>query len=134
MANAVAFDFVLELAGTIELPPSRGVFANAGLILFQRQSLPSDPIGVFSLTLTNVVIGSSIQLESQDGSTTFGNSVAVSSTPNFLLQAYAAGSPLNDVRIKVRKGSSAPFYRPFETLTTAIVGSQSIYVAQQQDD
>lgn len=96
-------------------------------------SFPTDPIGNFTLTLTNVVTGSSIQIESQDGSTTLHNSTAAGSTVNITLQAYAAGSPLNDLRIKVRKGSAAPYYQPYETLTTAVVGAQSIYVSQIPD-
>lgn len=101
---------------------SSGVFA-----------FPTDPIGNFALTLTNVVTGSAIQIESQDGSTTLHNSTAAGSTVNITLQAYAAGSPLNDLRIKVRKGSAAPYYQPYETLTTAVVGAQSIYVSQIPD-
>ena len=101
---------------------SSGVFA-----------FPTDPIGNFALTLTNVVTGSSIQIESQDGSTTLHNSTAAGATVNITLQAYAAGSPLNDLRIKVRKESAAPYYQPYETLTTAVVGAQSIYVSQIPD-
>lgn len=101
---------------------SSGVFA-----------FPTDPIGNFALTLTNVVTGSSIQIESQDGSTTLHNSTAAGATVNITLQAYAAGSPLNELRIKVRKGSAAPYYQPYETLTTAVVGAQSIYVSQIPD-
>ena len=96
-------------------------------------SFPTDPIGNFTLTLTNVVTGSAIQVESQDGSTTLHNSTAAGATVNITLQAYAAGSPLNDLRIKVRKGSAAPYYQPYETLTTAVVGAQSIYVSQIPD-
>lgn len=99
----------------------------------QFQVLPTDTIGTFTLTLTNVVTGSAIQIESQDGSTTLHNSTAAGSTVNITLQAYAAGSPLNDLRIKVRKGSAAPYYQPYETLTTAVVGAQSIYVSQIPD-
>ena len=101
---------------------SSGVFA-----------FPTDPIGNFALTLTNVVTGSAIQIESQDGTTTLHNSTAAGSTVNITLQAYTAGSPLNDLRIKVRKGSAAPYYQPYETLTTAVVGAQSIYVSQIPD-
>ncbi len=101
---------------------SSGVFA-----------FPTDPIGNFALTLTNVVTGSAIQIESQDGTTTLHNSTAAGSTVNITLQAYAAGSNLNDLRIKVRKGSAAPYYQPYETLTTAVVGAQSIYVSQIPD-
>lgn len=98
------------------------------------QALPTDPVGVFTLTLTNVVVGSAIQVEDQAGTTTLYNGTAASSSPVLTLSAYATGSGLNSLRIKVRKGSASPFYRPFETLTTAIVGSQSIYVAQIPDE
>ena len=99
-----------------------------------RASLPNDPIGNFNLTLTNLVVGSSVQLESQDGTTTLYNGTASSSSTLINLQAYAGGSPINSLRIKVRKGSSYPYYRPYETLATAIVGSQSLYVSQIPDE
>ena len=133
MANAVAFDYYPDLAGTFELPANRGVFSSTGLILFQRQSLPTDPIGIFALTLNNIVTGSSLQIESQDSSTVFHNSVVTGTTKSVALQVYASGSPLNALRIKVRKGSVEPFYRPYETLLSAVVGAQSIYVSQIPD-
>ena len=133
MSNAMFFD-IASVAGTLEMPAIRGRCQTNGLMSLSRQSLVTDPVGVFALTLTNVVVGSAIQVEDQAGTTTLYNGTAASSTPLINLSAYAGGSALNSLRIKVRKGSSAPFYRPFETLTTAVVGSQSIFVAQQQDD
>ena len=114
-------------------PMSRGNAVHLGPVALGVARFSTDPIGNFALTLTNVVTGSAIQIESQDGTTTLHNSTAAGSTVNITLQAYAAGSPLNDLRIKVRKGSAAPYYQPYETLTTAIVGSQSIYVSQIPD-
>ena len=134
MSNAVAFDYYPELAGTFELPATRGVFGSTGLILFQRQSLATDPIGTFALTLTNVVVGSAIQIEDQAGTTTLYNGTAATGSPLINLSAYAGGSGLNNLRIKVRKGSASPYYIPWETVTTALVGSQSIYVAQIPDE
>lgn len=99
-----------------------------------QQLLPTDPIGAFALTLTNVVVGSVVQVEDQAGTTTLHNSTAATGTVLINLSAYSGGNPLNDLRIKVRKGSASPFYRPFETLTTAVIGSQSIYVAQIPDE
>ena len=97
------------------------------------QLLPTDPIGLFALTLTNVVIGSRVHVEKQDDGTSFYDDVATSSTVSVSLSAYGAGSAYNDLRIKVRKGS-ATTYKPWETLATAIVGSQSIYVSQIPDE
>lgn len=96
--------------------------------------LPSDfVIGAFDLTLTNVVVGSAIQIETQAGATIV-NRTATGTTEVFSLSAYKSGSAYNDLRIKVRKGTGTPYYRPYETLTTAFVGAQSIYVSQIQDD
>lgn len=99
-----------------------------------RQRLPSEALGVFALTLTNLVVGSSIQIEDQAGTTTLYNGTAAGTSQLINLNAYSAGSGLNDLRIKVRKGSSAPYYQPYETLATASVGAQSIYVSQIKDD
>lgn len=134
MSNAVCFDYLPDLASTLELPSGRGRFTTAGLVLVERQTLPTDAIGTFALTLTNVVVGSAIQIEDQAGTTTLHNSTTATSSPLINLSAYAGGSSLNNLRIKVRKGSSGTTYKPFETLTTAVVGSQSIYVSQIQDE
>ena len=112
----------------------RGNNVHLGAFSIGVARLPTDSIGTFALTLTNVVVGSSIQIEDQAGTTTLYNGTAATSTPRINLSAYAGGSGLNDLRIKVRKGTASPFYQPFETLTTAIVGSQSIYVAQIADE
>ncbi|MDD2657955.1 MAG: hypothetical protein PHD04_04910 [Candidatus Pacebacteria bacterium] len=95
--------------------------------------LPTDPIGTTTVTLTNIIDGSALQIESQDGSTTFHNSVVAGTSKVVTLQVYASGSPLNDLRIKVRKGSVAPYYQPYETMLTAVVGSASVYVSQIPD-
>lgn len=94
----------------------------------------SDPIGTFALTLTNVVPGSSIQVETQSGAATLYNGTAATSSPTINLSAYAPGSPYNALRVKVRKGTSSPYFQPYETLTTAFVGAQSIYVSQIPDE
>ena len=113
---------------------ARGDVVDHGLLAVGNCRLPSDAIGNFVLTLTNVVVGSAIQIETQDGASTLYNGTASTSSPSITLSAYASGSSYNDLRIKVRKGTSSPYYRPYETLTTAFVGSQSIYVAQIPDE
>lgn len=105
-----------------------------GAVARGRQRLPTDPIGNFVLTLTDVVVGSAIQIETQDGSSTLYNGIAATSSPTVNLSAYAPGSLFNSLRIKVRKGTSSPYYQPYETLTTAFVGAQSIYVSQIPDE
>jgi hypothetical protein len=95
--------------------------------------LPTDPIGSFTLTLTNVVVNSRVHVEKQSDGTSYYDDLAASSTVVISLSVYSPGSALNDLRIKVRKASSAPKYQPFETLVTAIAGSYSAYVAQVPD-
>lgn len=131
--SALYFDLPF-FAAVQSYPSARGVHAMSGLISLERQTLSTDPLGNFALTLTNVVVGSAIQIEDQAGTTTLYNGTAATSSPLINLSAYVGGSGLNDLRIKVRKASSGTTYKPFETLTTAVVGSQSIYVSQIQDE
>ncbi len=98
------------------------------------QRLPTDPIGNTTVTFDGVVVGSAVQIESQDGTTVLHNSMAASSSFSVVMSVYSTGSPLNSWRIKIRKGSAAPYYRPYETLATAVVGAMSIYVSQIPDD
>jgi hypothetical protein len=99
------------------------------------QRLPSEPIGTMSLTLTNLVPHSAVQIEDQVYTTTFSYTAdtGAGTTLTLMLNVQGGGSPLNNLRIKVRKGSVAPYYQPWETLATAVVGAQSIYVAQISD-
>lgn len=106
----------------------------AGSLILGVSAWPTDPIGTFSLTLTNVVIGSRIHIETQSGGTELHDSVADATPETISLSAYASGSAYNDLRIKVRKGTGSPTYKPFETLATATVGAQSIYVGQIADE
>lgn len=106
---------------------------STGIGSFSVSALPTDPLGAFSLTLTNLVIGSAVQIEATDG-TPLENRTVATTTEVFVLSAYAAGAPLNNLRIKVRKGSAAPYYQPWETLATATPGSASIYVSQIPDE
>lgn len=120
---------LISNSATTIVPISRGgaYVGSGGSIALQQ--LPTDPVGSFALILENVVPSSSIQISSVSGISLY-NGVADVSTNTIVLDAYAGGSALNSLVIKVRKGSGSPFYRPFETYTTAIVGPQSIYVSQ----
>ena len=116
-------------------PSSRGISAPVcGLGSAGVFRLPADPIGVFALTLTNVVIGSRIHIETQGSGATIHDSVADATDEAISIPAYASGNPANALRIKVRKGTGSPTYKPFETLATAIVGNQSIYIGQIADE
>lgn len=103
-----------------------------GLSSFGVKRLPTDSIGTFVLTLTNLVVGSAIRVETQSGALIEFRTAAATSEV-FNVPVFSPGSPANDLRIKVRKGSSAPFYIPFETLATGQAGAQSIFVNQVLD-
>lgn len=101
---------------------------------FSVAALPTDPIGSFVLTLTNVVVGSAIQIKSASG-VPLHNSTASSSTVVINLSVYAGGATndLNNIKVKVRKASAAPYYQSYTTLMTAVVGGTSHYVNQLPD-
>lgn len=124
----------LPIAVTVVQSKGRGPVICAAMQVLWEQLLPTDPIGTFSLTLTNVVVGSRVRIDKQSDGSSFYDQVAVASTVVITLSAYAPGSANNDLRIKVRKGSVAPYYKPYETLTTALSGSASIYVSQILDE
>lgn len=102
--------------------------------IVSKARLPSDSIGNFTLTLTNVVVGSVIRVEFQSGGATVASATASSSIVSLVIPAYSAGNANNSLRVKVRKGSASPYYQPYETLVTAFVGSQSVYVSQISDE
>ncbi len=114
-------------------PLARGRVVDAGPVAVGVARLPTDPVGAFKLTLTNLAIGSALQVETTSGLTLL-NTVALASEMLINLDAYPVGSPNNSLRIKVRKGSSAPYYVPWETLTTAAPGTQTIFVSQIPDE
>jgi len=135
MSQLVAFSGMMPFnAATVDIPTTRGPHALGLEVSFSRQTLPTDPIGSTTVTLTNIIDGSSLQIESQDASQVFHNSVVSGTSKSVTLQVYAAGSPYNALRIKIRKGSASPFYIPWETILTAAVGSTEIYVSQIKDE
>lgn len=114
-------------------PLSRGKLIHLGLIATGVARFPTDSIGTFSLTLTNLVVGSSVYIETQ-ANVFIEFRVADSNIEVFNIPAYPVGNPANELNIKVRKSSSSPYYKAYDTLTTAYVGSQSIYVSQILDE
>ena len=102
--------------------------------VFGMIRLPTDPVGTHVLTLTNVVVGSRVHIESQDGATVHYDALAAATTVTPTISVYSGGNPKNDWRIRIRKGSAVPYYQPYETLMTATAGSSSIFVSQVADE
>ena len=114
-------------------PMSRGNAVHGFMGSIGVARLPTDSIGNFTLTLTNLVIGSAIRIELLGDGSLIEYRVADAASEVFVVPAYGRGNPGNSLRIKVRKSSSAPFYKNYETQATALVGSQSIFVSQIPD-
>lgn len=134
MSSAIFIPSFAGFAGTIIVPATRGpMCANHGVVV-SRGRLATDAIGNFTLTLSNVVVGSAIQVEARDTAEVLYNGTAAATTVVLNLSKYQAGDAKNDLRIKVRKGTATPFCQPYETQVAAIVGSSSIYVNQLADE
>ena len=96
---------------------------------------PTDSIGIFTLRFRNLVEGSRVRVEAAGDGTTLDEFVATAdSIQDRTLSLYASGNLLNDLRIKVRKASESPAYRPFETQATAQLGTVTVYVFQEPDE
>lgn len=134
MSNVMYFDAVVALGGTLEYPSVRGRSNVNHLVSLSKQLLTTDPVGTTTLTLQNVVDGSNIQIETQDGNVTRLFDTYHTGDPEITLDVYQAGSALNDLRIKIRKGSASPYYLPYETQVTATTSPISIYVSQISDE
>ena len=120
----------------VPLPDSRGPILAVAAGAFARQRLADDSIGTTQLTLTNIVAGSRFRIEVASTGALCepaANTTGVFSANPITLKYYPASNPLNSVRIKVRKSSAAPLYKPFETLTTIGASAQSVYIAQIPD-
>lgn len=128
MANAVMFDGFTDLAGTVEWPGSRGVFEPSGLVVFTRQSLPTDPVGTTTVTFDGVNAGSEIRIYLPDGTEVAGVETCEA---NHILtwSVYAPGSPNNTVRIVIVHLD----YKIKEFIYVSRIGAQSIPVQQEPD-
>ena len=150
------FDSVVALGGTLEYPATRRPFNVSGLVSLSQQGSATDPVGTTTLTLQNVVNGSNIHIETQVGAVSrfdqqYGPGIVqyndsgtqydaagvlydAQANTAISLDVYEQGSALNDLRIRIRKGTSAPYYVPYETQVTLSETPASIYISQISDE
>ena len=133
MANAVFAPMNFSYANVLSVPSTRGPFTVGGGVAVSNGRLPTDSIGNFALTLTNLVVGSAISVEAYSTGQQLFFGVAASATQLINLGVYQSGDQKNDLRIKIRQGSTEPYYKPYETRQMATVGSSSLYIEQQLD-
>ena len=135
MASQMFFDRrFMWLAGTVEPPGVRGRAFPCGPLAYSEQVLPTDSMGVMTLTLNNVVIGSTYEVEVASTGALVTSGTAAAATVALNIPVYSAGDVQNAVRIKLRKASAAPYYQPYETQALGALGAQSIFVNQLTDE
>lgn len=124
----VAFDQLVVFAGTVAIPATRGRHRPQNCDVYVRQSLPDDPIGTTTVTFDGVVAGSEIRVYDPDLNELAG---VESCSANHVLTwpVYAAGSPNNNVQIKIINTA----YRIKDFPYTSKVGNQSIPVQMEPD-
>lgn len=98
-------------------------------ILFGQTRLAGEALYSVTLALTNVVTGSAWRVEELDG-TAISSGTAAGSTVNVTIPYYGSD---RTVRIRVRKGTAAPKYIPFETQATISSGNTASFIAQIVD-
>lgn len=110
------------------IPDTRGRWLSSRGAISSRQSLPTDPVGITTVTFDGVVAGSEIRVYDPDLNELAG---VESCTANHVLTwpVYAAGSSNNNVQIKIINTA----YRIKDFPYTSKVGNQSIPVQMEPD-
>mgnify|MGYP001765480842 CR=1 FL=1 len=93
----------------------------------------TDAIGTCVVRLQNIVAGSRYRIEVATTGATIADGVAASTTEDVTIDRYASGDAKNDLKIKIRRSSSAPKYQPFETQAQAAAGTVLVWVSQVLD-
>lgn len=96
---------------------------------FGQTRLPGEALFNVTLALANVVVGSAWRVEETDG-TLIDSGTAAASTVNVSVPYYGSD---RSVTVKVRKGTAAPKYQPFQTQATITASGASTFVSQVAD-
>lgn len=96
---------------------------------FGQTRLPGESLFNTTLALTNVATGSAWRVEESDG-TLIDSGTAASSAVSVSVPYYGSD---RQVTIKVRKGTAAPKYQPFQTQATIAASGASTFVSQVPD-
>lgn len=134
MSAAIFIPSFPQFAGVGLVPVARGPMSPNHGVVVSRGRLSTDAVGTCAVTIQNAVVGSRYRIEVASTGTLVaeGDVATADFTENVPL--YPAGNPANTLRIKIRKGTSAPFYRPFETQVVAQAAPQVAYILQQLDE
>lgn len=97
------------------------------------QRLPTDAIGTCSVRIQNAVTGSRYRIEVSSTGTLVAEGDVSSADFSVSVPLYPAGNAANTLKVKIRKGTTAPKYQPFETQVTAVSAGALAYVSQVLD-
>lgn len=134
-------------AGALQVPTAPGPAMVNHLTIISQQRGVNDPIGTCTLRIKNGVAGSeygvfvqSTNTESQLGGVSSGlgifrNDLSAGTVADMDISFdyYPPGNINNNIRIRLRKGTSGTKYQPFETLITIGAGVNVAYAAQVID-
>lgn len=98
--NAMYFDSAVSLATTIEYPTSRGPIVNSAGIMLSLAKIPSDPLGVTTVTFSGVVPGTEIAVIDSNGNIVADVENCVANQ-QIALPFYQSGNSLNDVTFRL---------------------------------
>lgn len=133
MAGAMYLSIV-GAGGVVSMPAQRGRFDVRNGVALEQAPLPTDPVGSLALSLRNVVVGSTYDVEVWSTGQQIASGAVATSTVVLSIPVYAPGDAKNTLRVKLRKSSGSPFYQPYETQVAAQSGAQSIFVNQLSDE
>ena len=122
------FNSHVMVSRIVDVPDYDATYLN---ITTSIERLPSEPISTTTLTLTNVVSGSAWRVEDTADDSQVDAGTASGSTVNASVPWFGTDRTL---LIKVRKGTTSPYYKPFET--QAVVGGStvSVFISQIPDE
>ena len=124
---------VIFIAGEcVHLPATSKsrVAARGECVAFQR--LPTDAYFYADVVIHGAVIGSTYLLFDKDNPSTVLGQGTIDSDPYTLTNVPSYGSPML-MTLRLRKASSPPYYKAYETIVPHKAVGSDFYVAQELD-
>jgi formylmethanofuran dehydrogenase subunit D len=121
------------LQHVVGYPATRGPMVPAASCIVAKQRLSTDSIGNCDIRIKNAVTSSRYRIEIASDGTLVVEGTVASQDFNVSVPYYPAGNSNNSLVVKVRKGTSAPKYQPFETQVEAGAAGALAYIAQVPD-
>lgn len=100
---------------------------------FGVAALPTDYLFTVSLTLQNVADESRYRIEDTADDSEIASGVQ-SGTGDIVISGIGYAGTSRTMRIKVRKATATPIYRPFETLAVVGATGGAAYILQSLDE